>query len=252
MSTVCIYSYFHTLVAEYNLSFFVEHLLPHVTYIFVINGHYCPVEIPVLNNNVTIIKRDNIGYDFGAYRAGLDSIKDKDTFSYYVFMNSGVFGPVLPHYSRNIDYFKIFTDKITDKVKLVGTTLNITGKHAPEGFGPKIEGFFFATDTQFLKILLKDGSIFRNYDNKLFIIMYSEYGLSTCAFRSGYSIACMLRNYDKDWSDIDNWEVMPKPISRCPECVNPYEVIFHKWYWTDVPDLVCFDIIENYRRECSL
>ena len=48
-------------------------LLDTIDYIFVINGHKCNIEIPD-KSNIKIIKRDNIGYDFGGHKAALESL----------------------------------------------------------------------------------------------------------------------------------------------------------------------------------
>ena len=52
--------------------------------------------------NLTIIKRENIGFDFGAHNCALNYIeKNNKYYDYYIFLNSSVFGPILPrHYLK--------------------------------------------------------------------------------------------------------------------------------------------------------
>ena len=66
-------------------------------------------------------------------------------------MNSSVIGPIVlksqKHWSRK------FIQKINDNVKLVGTTIVCLPHEDLGGFGPKIEGFCFMTDSIGLELL---------------------------------------------------------------------------------------------------
>ena len=78
MTSVVIYTYFETPSSNYNLNFFCKKELKYrenIDYIIVINGfQYHPdIEIPTLNN-LTVIKRENIGFDFGGHNAALEYI----------------------------------------------------------------------------------------------------------------------------------------------------------------------------------
>jgi len=239
--------------SDYNLSFFVKKELSYkenIDYIIVINGHNTTIEFPILDN-VTIIKRDNIGFDFGGHNSALEYIDNNNkSYDYYFFMNSGVIGPIIPHYFTETHWTNIFTKKINDRVKLVGTTIVCLPPHDCGG-GPKVEGFFFMVDNIGLTLLRNQNNIFCNHSTKDSAIVYGEYGLSTCIFKNGYTIDCMLRKYQNiDWTDVINHNLNnnihpSRENSFYGNSINPYEVIFHKWYW-HYANKVNFNIIEQY------
>jgi lipopolysaccharide biosynthesis protein len=249
---VLFYAYYEQPVASYNLSFFVTRLRDNIDYVFVINGHTCSVEIPFLPN-VKVIKRDNIGFDFGAYRAGIDSLGDKK-YDYYFFMNCGVIGPILPWYCQDMDWTKVFTSKINDKVKCVGTTIMCPSGDIESGNMPTNEGFFFVTDHQGLTTLLTDSNVFTNHATKADVVFRGEYKVTECLFRNGYTVDCIMRKYQGvDWHDVHQWKNPGVHISRpgfyYDTSMNPYELIFYKWFWNCENQLVNPKIIHDYVNE---
>jgi hypothetical protein len=256
MKSLIVYTYFKSPSSNINLTFFSKRELkynPNVDYIIVINGYECDVDIPILGN-LHVIKRENRGFDFGGHSVALEYVKNKNIeYDYYFFMNSGVIGPILPHYwPQDIHWTEIFMKKITDKIKLVGTTIVCHPDHKDYGgFGPRVEGFFFMTDKFGLKVLLDNGTIFRNHPSKYHTIRYGEYGLSICMLENGYGIDCMIPEYQGiDWTDKTNWtknnNIHPsRPNSFYGRSLNPYDLIFHKWYWHDIKEYVNFDIIKH-------
>lgn len=257
MKSVVIYSYFKTEVADYNLDFFIKNEISYksnIDYIIVINGFECSFEFPNLEN-LTIYKKENSGYDFGAHSYALEKIKDKK-YDYYFFMNSGVFGPVLKKEYKNNHWTNIFINKINKKVKLVGTTIVCLPKTDGGGLGPKVEGFFFMTDKLGLGILQKQQTIFTNHRNKVRAILDGEYGLSKCILKNGYTIDCMIPEYQGiDWTNKVNWyknsnKHPSRKNSFYGKSLNPYDMIFHKWYWKNM-DKVNFDMIDEYKKSIT-
>jgi len=251
MKSVVIYTYFPSPSSDYNLNFFVKNELSYkdnIDYIIVVNGYsHENIEFPTLKN-VTILKRDNIGYDFGGHNHALEYIETIN-YDYYFFMNSGVIGPIIPHYIET-HWTNIFIKKINDCVKLVGTTIVCLPPHDAGGYGPKVEGFFFMVDSIGLN-LLKNQNIFCNHDDKYSAIVNGEYGLSNCILKNGFSIDCMLQKYQNiDWTNSDNYNLNnnihpSRKNSFYGSSINPYDVIFHKWYWHN-SDTVNFEIIKQY------
>ena len=103
MSSIVIYTYCNSPSSNINLRFFVNNELKYrqnIDYIIVINGYHCDDSIVFPDiSNLTVIRRENVGFDFGGHNAALthiDSIYKK--YDYYFFMNSGVIGPIVPHY----------------------------------------------------------------------------------------------------------------------------------------------------------
>lgn len=251
--SVVIYTYCMSQSSDYNLSFFVKNLTysENIDYIIVINGHIYNenIIIPVLDN-VTVLKRDNIGFDFGGHNYALEYIQNNQNYDYYFFMNSGVIGPIVPTYFTD-HWTNVFIKKINDKVKLVGTTIVCLPHHDLGGYGPKVEGFFFMVDQIGLDLLKNQKTIFFNHPDKTSAIVNGEYGLSNCIFKNGYTIDCLLPEYQNiDWINPTNHtlnnNIHPsRKNSFFGNSINPYDVIFHKWYWHGC-ESVNFDIVRQY------
>jgi hypothetical protein len=260
MTSVIIYTTYNSQPCNYNLDFFTKVELKqreNIDYVIVINGFEVDKNItfPELEN-LTIIRRENIGYDFGGHNAALNYLSNANKhYDYYYFLNGGVIGPIIPHYLTD-HWTSIFNKKITDKIKLVGTSIVCLPHSDAGGYGPKVEGFFFMTDKIGLNLLVKQKNIFCDHDSKYSAIVYGEYGLSNCILNNGYSIDCMLRQYQGvDWTNQQNWNLNnnlhpSRKNSFFGNSIIPYEVIFHKWFWPINPqyssDNVNFNIIEDY------
>jgi len=256
MNSVIIYTYFSSPSADYNLNFFVKKELSYkdnIDYIIVINGYKCneTIEFPNLDN-LTILKRENIGYDFGGHNYALEHIEiNSKKYDYYFFMNSGVIGPIIPHYLTETHWTNIFIKKINKIVKLVGTTIVCLPHTDAGGYGPKVEGFFFMVDNIGLNLLKNQQNIFCNHSDKYSAIVNGEYGLSNCILANGFSIDCMLPKYQNiDWKNNNNYNLNnnihpSRKNSFYGFSINPYDVIFHKWYWHNSND-VNFEIIRQY------
>jgi len=259
---VVIYTYYQTDVSNYNLSFFLKNEViesEEIDYIFIINGYECKIKhlIPKFSN-VLIILRENKGFDFGGYNAALNYLnKIGSKYDFYIFMNSGVFGPVIKKgLCDNQHWSDVFTNKINDKVKLVGTSIVCLPSDDLGGFGPKVEAFFFVTDQIGLDLCIKEGTIFCDHKNKTSLIVNGEYGVSRCIFKHNYTIDCILDKYQNiDWTNTKNWGLNNnKHPSRknlyFGKSINPYDVIFHKWY-LEGEEKINFDIIEKYVNEIN-
>ena len=262
MKSVVIYTYFSSASSDYNLFFFVNKELSYkenIDYIIVINGYEYKKEIIFPNlPNLTIIRRENIGYDFGGHNCALTHIKNtRKIYDYYFFMNSGVIGPIIPHYFKESHWTNIFIKKINDRVKLVGTSIVCLLPDDLGGYGPKVEGFFFMTDNIGLELFKKEGTIFCDHKDKVSAILNGEYSLSTCILKNGYSIDCMLPRYQNiDWTNRDNYNLNNNTHPSRKNCfynfsINPYDVIFHKWFWHQ-QETVNLDIIKQYASECNI
>ena len=256
MKSLIIYTYFSSKSSDYNLNFFVKKELTYkenIDYIVVINGNEYNTNIKFPDiSNLTVLKRENIGYDFGGHNYALQYIeKEGKDYQYYFFMNSGVIGPIIPHYFKHEHWSNIFIKKITNVVKLVGTSIVCLPSTDAGGYGPKVEGFFFMVDNIALQLLKNKKTIFCNHDNKYSAIVNGEYGLSKCILENGYSIDCMLPKYqnidwrNRDYYDMNNNIHPSRNNSFFGSSINPYDVIFHKWFWHDKKH-VNFKIIKNY------
>ncbi len=256
MKSVIIYTYYSSSSSDFNLNFFVKKEIKYrenIDYIIVINGfnYNNTINFPKLSN-LTIIPRENIGFDFGGHNCALKYIEQSNKkYDYYFFLNSGVIGPIIPHYLNDYHWSNFFIKKINNIVKLVGTTIVCLPHWDAGGYGPKVEGFFFMTDEFGLNLLKEQKTIFCDHVDKYSAIVNGEYGLSNCILNKGYSIDCMLSKYQNiDWRDSNNYNLNnnihpSRKGSFFGNSIIPYEVIFHKWFWHNLEN-VNFEIIEQY------
>jgi hypothetical protein len=110
------------------------------------------------------------------------------------------------------------------------------------------------TDQIGLQILQNQKTIFCDHLTKTRAILDGEYGLSKCIFSHGYTIDCMLQRYQGiDWTDPRNYtlnnNIHPsRHNSFYGTSINPYEVIFHKWFWHGEKHTVNFHMIDEYKK----
>ncbi len=264
MKTVVSYAYYETPQSAYNLDFFSQVGIindPNILFIIVINGEKCCIELPDRDNCI-IICRPNIGFDFGAHNASIKYLLkrypggiDGLPFDNFIFMNSGVIGPFLPtYYPSNLPWTHVFTSKLNDKVKLVGTSLVCFGYDFAEGQGPHIEGFCFCLDKVGLDIIILKGTVFVDHQSKVSAINNGEYGLSKAILEKGYGLNCLLYRYQNiDWQNKNNWfnannsQFSSRSGTYDGISIHPFEVVFHKWHWAG-HRAVSFDFVDRYKK----
>ena len=255
--TLVCYAYHETPYAQNNLQFFVDVLrtqpwVDHVDYVFVVQGGKCSVKLP-RHARVRRLDRENVGYDFGAHAAILEST-DLEAYTHFMFLNSSVCGPFLPKYTR--DHFTdLFTRLLVGNVKLVGSALACRPDTDPGGAGPRIEGFCFATDRVGLDVLRHPGTVFQQHPDKLSAVVEGEYGISRIMLNAGYNLDTLMFRYPsgRDWRQKQHW--------KCNQCefptrdhtndgvsLHPLETVFHKTFWQSLDNAVMPMEARRYRQ----
>jgi len=216
-----------------------------ITYGFVINGFDCSEPIPTDRNDIVVLKKENAGFDYGAHlallryiaKAGVQVYRGEMAvelaefgsefqpraaqlpFDKYVFLNAGVRGPFLPAYwPKDLSWTRVYLDKLSSSVKLVGNSIVCLPQSDmcvkggpgntpnPDCYGPKVEGYAWATDKVGLKVLLDTGTVFQSHPDKLSAIINGEYGMNIAIFKAGYTIDSLLLAYQEmDWTNRSNW-----------------------------------------------
>lgn len=228
-----IYAYYEKDIDyQLNLLYFLTHgYLPQIDYTIVINGT-CSVNIPQ-KNNMTIINRDNVGFDFQGYYAGLLSLKSRQLLQpshYYIFINCTVRGPFLPPYVLgHIYWYTPYIDMLSDHVKLVGSTIN--GQHAPH-----VQSYLFVTDGECVNFLISK-NLFKMYTTREEVIKHQEIGMSRLVISNGWNIDCLIPEYRHlDYVD-SKLQVSGEDIRFAKNILGrdicPYEAIFIKSKWGD-------------------
>eukprot|EP00775_Hariotina_reticulata_P012780 gene12780-12909_t len=201
------------------------------------------VPLPELPPHARYVSHHNECYDWGTYgwlllRSGLVNMEQ---YRYFFFINSSVRGPYLPAYAKgHVHWMSAFTSKLTDTVKLVGSTISCEGSplHGHQRGrwrrNPHVQSYAVATDAVGLHLLIGDQHVFACHKDRWDTIYYSELGSSKCILDAGYNIdSLMLRYQGVDWRDRDNWDCNAKltPTSEfgCDGVsVDPLEVMFVK------------------------
>jgi len=244
----CLYAYYEKdeLYKE-NLTYFLENgLLDNIDYYIILNGT-CTIDIPI-KNNIKVFRRENKGYDFGAWSYAIKHI-DK-TYDYYVFLNTSVKGPFLKDKSKPwIDYFiELFN---TLDIKLVGTSINMYPLSNFEGYNldniyhnkpphTHIQSMFFCMNHEYYQFL-KGKNFFNeeelnNIINISDVITYKEFGLSQLALNNNWNINSILPKFKdidyrliKENFNTSSYNGDPYFINcYFGKSIDPYEAIFFK------------------------
>jgi hypothetical protein len=217
-------------------------------YIIVINGK-CSIDINSYlkeDSKLTILERENEGYDFGAYyHALLNKDVLNNPYKNYIFLNTSIRGPYLNNKYINYDYtnwYKIFTDMIKEDVKLVGTTINIcTLKfNKLNDFNPPythVQTQLFGMDHECLSFLY-DKIFAYKVDESNFndLIELKEVRMSLLVLQNNWNINCPLSHYKNlDYRQIKS-NFNPTSANGDPSfrnayfgrTYNKYEVVFIK------------------------
>jgi len=215
-----------------NLIYFLKKgYLSHVNYIFIVNGS-CTVDFPV-RENITVIRRENTGFDFQGYYTGLISLKKKNMIkpkNFYIFLNCTVRGPFLPPYvTTHLYWYTPYLDLLTDQVKLVGSVINgyIT---------PHVQTYMFMMDYEGVNFLLEN-NFFKTCSTRDECINQQEIALSQLILSKGWNIDCLVPEYHGiDYRKSD--AMCHKNDIRLAKSILgrdllPYEVIFIKSGWGD-------------------
>lgn len=230
-----------------NFTYFLNNgILDEVDYYIIINGK-CTINIP-RRSNITVFKRENKGYDFGAYSYAIKNIKRE--YNYYFFINTSVCGPYLK--DSNKPWTSYFLELFNDDVKIVGTSINIYtsntlgskydltkfySKNAPYSH---VQSMFFCIDNEYYQHLKNinffDENSMNNAEDMQYVIVTKEIGLSQIALQHGWNINSILSKYKNlDYrvinEDINNTSRNGDPYypkSYFGEDIDKYEAIFYK------------------------
>jgi hypothetical protein len=236
----CIYAYYEKdNLYKSNFQYFLENgLLNNVDYYIVINGYHT-INIPK-RNNITILIRENKGYDFGAYSHVIKKLTKN--YDYYIFLNATVKGP----YNKK-NWLEIFLSLFTKDVKLVGSSIcytNINNK-LKDIIVDKDNIYFVQTPFFIIKhdfLMYLNNLDFFNEDelNNItdleYVIFNKEIKLSYLCYKFGGNINCYLEKYrNLDYRKL-NYDINNSSFNGDPYFINSYfcntiqpnDVIFYK------------------------
>jgi len=214
LSCSCLYTYYEKNdLYKNNFIYFLNNgILDEVDYYIIINGS-CSIKIPN-KKNIFVFKRENKGYDFGAFSYGIKKLYKK--YDYYFFINTSVSGPYLKDNSK--PWINYFLELFNNNVHLVGTSINIYSTNTFSKYDltklynkdipfTHIQSMFFCIDYEYFNYLNQinffDEDELNNVSNIGYIIAHKEIGLSQIAINNGWNINSILSKYrDLNYIDI--------------------------------------------------
>ena len=119
-----------------------------VDFIIISNDKTIQFKVPTY---VKIMRRDNIGYDFGGWSDALLTDNLYEGYDNFIFVNSSVIGPFLPsHYKGK--WTDIYINGLQNNVKLFGSTINTCRRPLTTSH---VQSYIFSMDKTTLKYLMK-------------------------------------------------------------------------------------------------
>jgi hypothetical protein len=197
----------------------------------------------ILPDNVKILYRDNIGYDFGGWSDALLTNNLYENYDKFIFVNSSVVGPFIPSYSK-YKWTYIYINGLENNIKLFGSTINPCDDPLNKSH---VQSYIFSMDKTTLKYLI-DCEIFslNNYsENFLDAIWKKEVLMSRKIIENNWNIGSLMPQY----KDVDFTFSNKKPeeynIIFLPDIMwnhyrnslwNDYDLVFIKGNRCNIDD----------------
>lgn len=230
-SILVTYVYFETNKSLENITFFIKNGIfdkSNVQYNFIIKGSKCSVKFPNYSN-IKIYKMKNEGYDFGGYSYSIQMI-NRSNFDFYIFINDTVIGPFVPRFNSKDNWYEHFISLISDKVKLVGPTIN---REEYNNIPKHVQSMAFGTDNIGLQLLIENKilnlenniNVFKNKGYWQFILNF-EVGMSGIIMNNGYEISSFMQS-DNNVRKLEHGDIHYVE-QYFGITLNPLEIMFIK------------------------
>jgi hypothetical protein len=163
-----------------------------VDFIVICNNRDEVFDVP---SNVVLIRRDNIGYDFGGWSEALLTDELYQRYDNFIFANSSIIGPFLP-----ADFQGRWTEKylggLVQNVKLFGSTICATRR--PMSLS-HLQSYIFCMNKNTLIYLIERGifSLDKHAKTMEDAVYNREVHISRCIIEKGWNIGA-LHSYYKD------------------------------------------------------
>ena len=168
-----------------------------VDFLIICNDKSININCPSFSN-VFIMKRDNIGYDFGGWSDGILTNEIYKNYDYFIFINSSAVGPFLkPTFLGK--WTDIYINGLKEQnCKLFGSMINTI--QSPHLF-THVQTYIFSVDREALNYLIEE-EIFttRKYVKSIFdAVISKEILISRKIIDRGWNVASLLPLY----KDVD-------------------------------------------------
>lgn len=217
-----------------------------VDYYVIIAGERPPA-LPAAAN-ITYVDTANHNHDYGGYSVALNGPVVHQRYDYFLFVNSSVRGPYLPHYIER-PWHEILLSCLDDDVALAGATINILppsspytaefrSRHGGEPPFSHVQSMVFAMGRRRLEELLAHG-VFSPQPRRLektHIITDYEILMSQLTLRAGFNIRCLLPEYNALDYRRPHRDINPTSVNGDPcfpgayfgRTLHPFEALFVK------------------------
>ena len=219
-----------------NLAFFIKYGLDeklwlnlNIETLFVINGHYTELIIPV-KPSISLLPHDNCS-DWEGWHDGIKFYENKynkpiwEIFDYLCLINAGAFGPI---YEENIsDHWLLpfYNKMVSHNAVLCSPCMSFLPKTNLSGVGPRVVPIFslIRCSKNIVDLLMNTNirlcdisTTNKNKNNNVNTVLgkkadkcdaacSGEYGLSRILLKNRYNITSLL--YDFDCNDSNNWGI---------------------------------------------
>lgn len=164
---------------------------------FVIIANNLTVEVclPAFNN-VSFLRRDNVGFDFGGWSAALEDSERYNKYDFFLFVNSSVLGPFLPNGFSVNQWPEIYKQGlIRDNVRLFGSTINTIRDPIHRSH---VQSYIFVMNKQTLSLLMSRTIFSTNHyaATMQHAIDDKEIAMSRVIIKNGGNIGCLMKYYN--------------------------------------------------------
>ena len=144
-------------------------------------------------SHVKVIRRDNIGYDFGGWSDGVMSDNIYTKYTHFIFANSSIMGPFLPFYHIG-RWTDLYIEGLKNNIKLFGSTINTYNEPHTKSH---VQSYIFAIDLETLIFLIRKGIFSTTEYVKTFddAIWKREVLMSRLIIENGWNIGALHSYY---------------------------------------------------------
>jgi lipopolysaccharide biosynthesis protein len=154
------------------------------------NDEISDQELSKLNlcNVYKLVKRKNVGNDFGAWSDTILEYELQNQYDNFIFINSSVYGPISNEEENDCNWCDTMLNGLNEDVKLFGSTIN-------GAYNFHVQSYAFCMKSDTLKYLIKEG-IFKKGINstKSDLIQNYELKMSKLILKKEWNIGCLSGN----------------------------------------------------------
>ncbi|KUI70426.1 hypothetical protein VM1G_05872 [Cytospora mali] len=240
-----LYVYAESKPARENLQYFLaKGIHGAADFIFVFNGATDAKDlVPISHENIRVIERENTCFDLGSIGEVLRQDDLWKRYKRFITMNASIRGPFLPIYDSSACWSDIYLGRLTDRVKLVGTTVNCEPV-------PHLQSMLWATDEVGMSILLdpalahsvpaedhwgtKDTPVGLSFCHETMDqAVHTEIGSTRLILSQGYGVDALMTAYassksPQDYCEHGQFEDILYDKKYYGSNLHPYETVFIK------------------------